>query len=156
MATLTFTTDFDWPTLLKKEPTISVGPSNYFNDVHHPEYEIDRTKRRLALTESFYEWFDTGRAFAIVRDNKDAQFARTLSVIKTVEKDGMMTEKKVHTSWPMYQSLLNIVKREGKLCQCLDEKKPCKLVGIFWRLEIPNLIVLYRHGANNPWEYVSD
>lgn len=142
MAEVTFTKEFDWFKFSTRGRVEWDENNHYFDNylknVHYKSYPIDRTQRRIELEKTFMTWLDSGAAYGFIRDNKDAQFARTVAIVNG---------KKKYTSYALYQSLLNVVKRSGNLCTCEGDEKPCNKVIVWWELVIPNLIIIYRHGA---------
>lgn len=169
-----------------QDATIETSDTDYFDrwdrNVHHKDFAIERTKRREALTEAFMNWHNSNLAYGVVRDRKN-DFKKTWTTNE-------LGERKL-TSYPLFQSLRNIVSRANLLCNCdtstylckcenhledirainrqypdarfVDIKRAfhlkyclsnCGKVKIFWNVRVPNLIVVYRHGANNPWEIV--
>lgn len=137
---------------------ISVYEGKYFENLHHKEYDIDRAERRKRLQETFLNWYALGTSYAVLRDNKDAQFARTKAIVNG---------KKVSTSYPLYQAMVNVVKRENLLCHTKCDKtceKPCSLINhkncgkivVWWHISIPNFIALYRCGSVNPLQPVNN
>lgn len=137
---------------------ISVYEGKYFDNLHHKEYDIDRTERRKRLQETFLNWLSLGTSYAVLRDNKDAQFARTKAIVNG---------KNVSTSYPLYQAMVNVVKRENLLChtKCdktceklcsLIEHTSCGKIVVWWHISIPNFIAIYRCGAVNPFQIANN